>query len=230
MAADDSNSKLSGRMTLMRVHIIIGVQILFAVGYLSVQAQVPTPVRPDPYTDDLNIKTRSVELERLKRESAKRGKNDPIQTPTAKFVEIRQDFEKIQKLQNAIVSIYTRSKVIDYERLARNAGAFKSTLVHLKKRLFPKSIDAKDERVSMDKKSETMATAEINGAELPLPTEIETFIIELDNELSAFVGNPIFANPKFVDVKDNLKAEANLERLIKLSAALSELSARSIKK
>lgn len=215
---------------MMRISIILCGPVLIATMCLGVAAQVPTPVRPDPFTDNENIKTRSIELERVKRESDKRDTYGSVQTSTATFVEIGQDFEKIQKLQNAIVSIYTRSKVIDFEKLALNAGALSSTGIRLKMKLFPESNNAKDERISKDKKSESVTTAVINGAKWPLPTDVETLIVELDNELSAFVSNPIFANPKVVDLKDNLKAEALLERMILLSAALRESAARSTQK
>ena len=83
-----------------------------------------------------------------------------------------------------------------------------------------------------DKKKEPVQptpTEEKKEPEQTLPTDVKTLIVELDNTLLAFTGNPMFTNPKVVSAADNVKAKSDLERIIKLSGALKQESDKSVK-
>ena len=75
----------------------------------------------------------------------------------------------------------------------------------------------------------TAPTEEKKEPEKPLPTDIKSMIVELDNTIMAFTGNPMFTTPQTVNAADNLKAKGDLERIIQLSAALKQESDKMVK-
>lgn len=197
---------------------------LFALS-ANIFAQVMPPGSSDKNLDDRNVKDRSMELERVKKDAAKADKNkqQSEQVSELKFSEIKEDFEKLQMLQNDIIAAYTKSKQIDYAKISNNADGMSKSGTRLKANLFAMvTEEKKDSKKSKEKKKESNLKEEIKTVEQALPTDVKTLIVELDNTLAAFVGNPMFTNPQVVNSADNLKAKTDLERLIKLSAALNQ--------
>ncbi len=158
-----------------------------------------------------DIRTRSVEMERIKRDAEAGAAGTANNTPALRFQQIKEDFEKIQFLQDQIITYYTKTKVIDYAKISSNAGEVTKGSTRLKANLFPVT---PDEKKNAKKPKIAAAAAD------PTPNDVKTLIVDMDNTLAAFVGNPIFANPKGSSATDNAKARKDLVLLISLSAAL----------
>jgi hypothetical protein len=185
--------------------------LAFLASSVGAQFVSPVPVAEREVRDGTSTKMRSLELDRVKREA---GIN-PIEKfgPAAvnNFLEIKQDFEKIQVLDGNIVRVYMRGKVIEYARIAAFSAELGESAARLKKNLF--SLPDEAEKDSPKKTEED---------EKPLPNDVKNLIVELDNTIGAFVGNPIFTTSKKSGREEKEKARGALERLIYISEALKQ--------
>lgn len=198
---------------MKKLTILLG-GLLLALSFSAARAQVPPPGAGDKSLEDRNIKDRSIELERIKRDAEKPdNKNQAATMPPEKFQEIKDDFENIQRLQSEIVAIYTRTKVINFARISADADQINKSAVRLEANLFP---------VIENQKNGKKPKGQKNQPDVPLPQDVKGLIVEQDNTLAAFVGNPMFTNPQIVNAADNAKARSDLEQVIKLSASLKQ--------
>jgi hypothetical protein len=191
-----------------------------AGSFTSVLSQIAPPGAGDRNLENRNIKDRSIELERIKREADKPDNaNQPVAAMSpAKFQEVKEDFESLQRLEDEIIKIYTMSKQIDFGKISQNAAGINKSSLRLESNLFPP-----DPKQKNGKKADVQATESATK----LPEDVKSLIVDQDNTLAAFVGNPIFTNPKVVTPADNLKAHDDLQRLIKISAALQVQAEKS---
>jgi hypothetical protein len=194
--------------------MILLIGLLIGAGSLTnVLSQIAPPGAGDRNLENRNIKDRSIELERVKRDADKPdSSNQPSPAMSAaKFQEVKEDFENVQRLEDEIVKIYTTSKQIDFVKISQNAAGINKSAARLESNLFPP-----------DPKQKNGKNADVNSTESgsKLPEDVKSLIVDQDNTLAAFVANPIFTNPKVVTPADNAKAHDDLQRLIMLSAAL----------
>ncbi len=171
----------------------------------------PIPVADKEIRDGTSTKMRSMELDRVKREAKKNPVEDLGPAAVNNFLEIKEDFEKIQVLESNIVKVYTRGKVIEYARIAAFSAELNESAARLKKNLFSvpdKELSDSPEKSARDEKK--------------LPADVKNLIVELDNTIGAFVGNPIFTTSKKAGREDKEKAEAALEKVIRISEALKQ--------
>jgi hypothetical protein len=181
--------------------------------YVAAQSPAP-PGAGDKNLGDRNIKDRSMELERIKREADKPvRKNEP--TDTARFEEIKEDFENIQRLQDEVLKAYAISKEVPVQTIAANAEQIHKRATRLESNLFPPS---PEEKKSSKKSKE--APKEEPAPLSPVPQDLKSLIVEQDNMLAKFVTNPMFTNPTVANVNDQAVARADLQKVIRLSAAL----------
>ncbi|MEZ5426961.1 MAG: hypothetical protein R2747_11880 [Pyrinomonadaceae bacterium] len=182
--------------------------ILFSA--FKIAAQGPPPPAPVIETDmrQNTIKMRSIELERIKREAHKANPPENNQEREIKFAAIKEDFEKIQKLQESIVKTYTTGKEINYLKIGEMAANMKKNALRLENNLFDVKPDQLEEKEHRGRKS------------------VRDLIIELDDVIGKFVGNPIFQNTKVVDPKASEDARTELEKILFLSEALSQEAKR----
>jgi hypothetical protein len=194
----------------MKKLILFGLLIVASAAFSNVFGQVGKPDVPDNANpQDNNIKMRSVELERVKREELRReaAKFAPINSKIeAKFPEIKEDFEGIQASQAAIVAAYTTGKTIDYAAIGTNADEINKKAKRLDSNLFP---SATTEDRKEEKKEEK-------------PKAIKDLIVELDNAIGSFVSSKIFANLKVIEPEVAIKTRADLLKIRELSEKLSE--------
>ena len=207
----------------MKKIFILTMVIFGAAVFSNISAQVMPPGSSDKNLDDRSVKDRSIELDKIKRDADRDNRSSLSSDPAAKlkFTEIKEDFEKIQMLQNGIVEAYTKSKQINYAKISANAGDISKSGMRLKGNLFAVVVEDKKASKKSKKKDSVQPTLSEDKTEKPLPTDVKSLIVELDNTIVAFTGNPMFTNPKVVNAADNTKAKADLERLIMLSDALS---------
>lgn len=181
----------------------------------AVYAQRETPAGAgDKDLSDRGVKNRSSDLERVTRDAKKQDPAKSLEAvgATAKFEEIKEDFENLQRRQDEIVKAYTAGKQIDIEKIAQLSDLMNKNAVRLEANLFPVVDEKKGKKKSRDNKVEATSAA--------LPQDLKSLIVEQDNGLASFVGNPMFVNPQAANGEDNAKAHADLKKLIRLSAAL----------
>ena len=198
-----------------RINIAVIVCLFALSGTASSQREAPAG-SSDKGAMDRSVKDRSIELERIKRDAEKpdaKGQQSPSPETKAKFEEIKEDFEGLQRKQDEILKAYTGGKQVDLEKIASNSEQMNRHAVRLEANLFPPLEAKKGKKKTKDEK----------GADTPvaaLPSDLKSLIVEQDNTLASFVGNPMFINPQVANVADNAKAHSDLKKLILLTAAL----------
>lgn len=180
--------------------------LLFLVSSVPAQFVSPVPVIETEVRDNSSIKIRSIELDRVKRESRRKNPEKPGKASVNNFLEIKEDFEKIQNLQSAIVAVYTTEKQINYAKIAALSAELNLSALRLRVNLFP----------SQDKEKILPDDASTNKQ----IQEIKNLIVELDNAIGAFVGSPMFSNAKKADLEVREKTESGIRRVIELSDVL----------
>lgn len=194
---------------------IAAVACLFALtGSAWSQREAP-PGASDKGAMDRGAKDRSIELERIKRDANKKGtRGQQAAAPAAaKFEEIKEDFEGLQRLQDEILKTSTIGRQVDLDKIASNSEQMNKHAVRLEMNLFPSAGEQKSKKKSKEDKS-------VDATAATLPLELKTLIVEQDNTLASFVANPMFSNLQVANVADNAKAHADLKKLILLTAAL----------
>lgn len=192
-------------------------KILLAIFFLSVTAAV-NPAQANPEQAVLNareqfsdIKKRSMELERIKRESGKRAVSDDL---TQKFPAIKEDFEQIQKINSDVLKQTAAKTSLNYSAVLKSVAEIKRRAVRLKANLFPSEPEENNET-----KNKSQA--------IPETEDIKILLGALDKSIFSFVHSSIFQNIKLVNSGDSLKAQNDLENVIKISSAIKEKIKRS---
>lgn len=147
-----------------------------------------------------NIKNRSIELERVKRDAAKR----PVTSDaTLKFPEIKEDFEEVQKINGDIVKL-SRKTPINNAVIFKLVAEINHRAARLKSNLFPAAAKSKNNKQQ-------------TAVESP---NVKTLLNDLDKSIDSFVHSSIFQNLNLVVTADSLKAQKDLENVIKISGAI----------
>ena len=150
-----------------------------------------------------DIKNRSIELERLKREANKRPVNKDL---SSDFPQIKKDFEEIQKVNSKLFQLTVDNKPLNYYAVLKFVSEINQRASRLKSILFTPEPSAKNE---LKQKSETDESQ-----------DLKTLLEILDKSLNSFVHNPIFQNLKLVNSTDLIKAQKDLENVIYASKAI----------
>jgi hypothetical protein len=148
-----------------------------------------------------DLKIRSNEMERLKRDAEK---PESRTNPTPNFVEIKEDFERIQVV-NEEVQKNAVSEMPNYEQITKGVEEINRRASRLKGNLFP-SQPAK-------KPKENKPTS--------AQADLKPLMIALDNSIVRFTQSPMFQNVKLVNSDDSKKAQEELEKVIKLSSLIA---------
>ena len=178
--------------------------IAFSSGVFAQQVPIPEPTLEVELREN-SIRMRSVELERIKRESGKPRPRESSKEQEIKFAEIKEDFENVQKLQDGIVKSYTTQKKINFSKISELAADMRNKAFRLNANLF----GTKSDEANI---SEVFNNAEKNT--------VRNLIIDLDDAIGLFIRSPIFQNTKVVDRKDSEIAQSNLKKILNLSTAL----------
>jgi hypothetical protein len=190
----------------MKKILFVGMTNLVFLSSIAAAQVVPTPVINNEIRDNSSIRSREIELERVKRESNKLKPRESTEEQEIKFAEIKEDFENIQKLQGEIIKAYTTGRKINYEKISQSAAEMTKKTVRLDANLF----DSKIEETVKNKDSEKTK-----------PKIVRDLIIELDKVIGTFVSSPVFKNTKLVDEQSSEKSRLDLEKIFKLSDMLS---------
>jgi hypothetical protein len=190
----------------------------------NIYAQQVTPptVSGDKDLRDTNVKSRSVDLERVERDARKNEKSaaNPSAVKTedklaAKYEEIKTDFEQIQLSQDVVVKTYQRSVKIDYVQISKSALEINKSALRLNSNLFPappvENTDAKKQVKKEDKTEKEPKQAK----------SVRDLIVDLDNTIGSFAASTMFQNLRVIDTAVSEKAKLDLGKIIELSALLS---------
>lgn len=191
--------------------------------YSNLYGQTAPVVSGDKDLRDTDVKSCSVEMERVDREFKKDGKSRKPETSktkdsktedksAAKYAEIKSDFEQIQLSQDAIIKAYQTGEKIDYALIGRSALEMNKSAARLNSNLF---LTPEEEKKAAEKgkKDET--------ENKPKPAKsVRDLIVDLDNAIGSFATSPMFQNLRTVDPEVSAKARLDLEKIIELSASL----------
>ncbi len=200
------------RMMMIKKGALITLAILAAGAFAAVSAQdaptVSTPAVADnaqPFND--NIKLRSVELDRIKREAEKTAVLRRENGKELKFSIIKEDFEGIQMEQMKIVEAYTMSENVDYKAISKSSDKITEMAVRLRANVFtPEEEPAK---TTGDEKENPY-----------LGKSVRDLIVTLDNAIGEVVTNPMWQKLAVIDRDNSVKAEASILKVIEASSAL----------
>lgn len=201
----------TGRLVRVKNTAYLVVFLAFLGSSVSAQFVSPQPVVENEIRDNSSVKMRTIELDRIKRDSKKKSSEKLGPASVNNFLEVKVDFEQIQVMENNIVTVYTTGKQIEYKKIAAFSAQINQSASRLKKNLF--SLQNNDQKISSN---------ESGVKEKTLPGDVKNLIVELDKTIGAFVNNPIFRTSKKPKLKEKEKAEADLEQVIRLSTALAQ--------
>jgi hypothetical protein len=191
--------------------IILSVFFVLAASVFSnVFGQLTPAGAGDKTLADNDIKLRSVELDRVKRDANKNNPESfaPINAEIkAKFPQIKEDFESVQILEAAIIKAYTTGKTIDYSMIQTSAEGINKKAKRLDSNLFASKLEKQE-----DKSSEKTEQ----------PKSIKELIVALDNSIGSFVSSKIFGNVNVIDPAVAVKTRTDLVKILDLSDKLSK--------
>jgi hypothetical protein len=196
-------------MMKMKKIIFVAMTVLIAGMGAIVSAQ-DAPVLADNVTPvDNNIKLRSVELERIKREAQKSAVLRRENGTELKFSLIKEDFEGIQKEQMKIIEAYTKSKSINYKQISKSSNLITEMAVRLRANVFLTEVESTD-----------AAVAEAEKTTPPTAKSIPELIVALDNAIAETVSSPMWQKLQVVQPDVSKGVEASLIKVIDTSGIL----------
>ena len=183
--------------------------VILTFGLASTAIGQEVPQIPDNATPvDNNIKLRSVELERVKREAEKAAMLRRDNGTELNFSIVKKDFEGIQKEQMRIIDAYTKGKKIDYKKISKSAAKITEMAIRLRANVF--------EPDDGDKKSD-----EGKDNENPFAGKtVRDLIIALDNAIGEVVTSPMWQKLAVVDPGVAGPVDKSLVKVIDTSGAL----------
>jgi len=179
---------------------------------VQAQARAPNWEQGDPGSlgmsdRDRNLLEREAQLRMLEKQRRSPARSDP----KLAFVQIREDFRRIQVVDNEVMRTVSGSSALDYKQIADAAGEIKKCAARLKTNLvFPEA----------EKESERQEKPD------PDTYGLKPSLMALDKLILSFVHNPIFKDAGVVDAKLGGKARRDLESIIELSDKLKKSAER----
>ena len=177
-------------------------KLLLAIFLLTVSV-VLTPAQVSPEQEIISareqssdIKNRSIELERMRRDAYKH----PVsQNYTLEFPQIKDDFEQIQKINSGIQQTAAGKTTTNYTAVSE----INRRAARLKSNLFAAETKSKNKQQSNYEQQ-----------------DVKTLLAVLDKSINSFVHNSIFQNLNLVNSEDSLKAQKDLDAVINVSNAI----------
>ncbi len=189
---------------MKKITILIFVMLATAV---CSYAQLPGGGTPTGNGDaDLrndSVKLRSVELERIKRQSE--GGAAVLNPDIAsKFKQIKEDYEALQIAQSAVVKAYTTGEKIDYALMETAVKLVNKSARRLDTNMFIERLEKKDDKSKAS------------------PKTIKEMIVDLDTAIGGFVSSKIFSNLKGIDPEVAKKAQIDLANVLEMSNKIAK--------
>lgn len=153
-----------------------------------------------------DIKNRSIELERMKRDA---NEINASKNNEPKFPQIKQDFEQIQKLSSNIFKLTAVKTKVNYKSVFKFVSELHRRAARLKSNLFTAKIK---ENKDLENKKQIVGESQ----------NIKILLDVLDNSINSFVHNSMFLNIHIINTDDSLKAQKDLETVIEASSLIKE--------
>ena len=194
----------------MKILIFLAVILFVSAGHIAAQniPGVPNGSAGKDSRDeyDNGIRLRSIELERIKRESYRSAAAEKsAENRKINYSQIKKDFETVQNLQNGIIKTYVTGKQINYARISELALKLNECARRLDENLLlftEKAFKKSDKKISD-------------------PESVGDLIVLLDKSIGKFVTNKVFQNLNILESEDSAKAEFELQNVIRLSNVLA---------
>ena len=151
-----------------------------------------------------DIKNRSIELERMKREAHKRTISENF---TLKFPEIKEDFERIQKVNDELFNLTAAKTPLNNSAVLKFVSKINRRAGRLRSNLFPTEPEEK-------KDAKNKQTISVESPDL------KTQLSVLDKFINDFVHSSLFQNINLVNTADSQKTQKDLETVIIVSSAI----------
>jgi hypothetical protein len=181
------------------IFLTIAVAIFSTLFAAPMQAQQPMPMRPGGISErDRNLLERETQLTMIEKDRKRAVKNDP----KLAFAQIKEDFRRLQILNNDVLRAVSSGGEADYKSISDSAKEIKKRAARLKLNLvFPEA--EKDERPP--------------SLQPPDASDLKPSVAALDTLIFSFVSNPIFKEVGVVNAKLGIRARHDLEGIIELS-------------
>jgi hypothetical protein len=167
----------------------------------SQHAHAQMPTSRDTARADLEARQRALRnLERVKEKLSRR----PPEPRLVTYQQTREDFEQLQLVNYRLAGVIAAGPALDYEQIRKDSAEVRKRASRLKSNLLLPE-PAKDEKQQKSRE------------ELIANEELKPSIEALNALVNSFVWNPIFQQPKVLDVEHSVKARRDLEAIIKLS-------------
>lgn len=194
-----------------RIFLIAAFFAFGSFAYVSAQNTPGVPngsVAKDSRDEyDKGIRLRSIELERVRKENNRAAAIEKaIESRKLNYSQIKNDFERIQTIQSAIVKTYVTGRQINYKRIGELAFELNQAARRLDENLL----------LAVEKADKKSSKKEIQEAE-----QVSDLIVVLDRAIGKFATNPIFKNLNVIEPKSAEKAEFELQNIVRLSSLLA---------
>jgi hypothetical protein len=149
----------------------------------------------------------------------KEGKRPVVEEhPRLAYVQIKEDFGRLQTVHNQMMVMTFSNNVLDYKRISEASSEIKKRAARLMSNLpLPES------------EGGAQTQSPLKGLDELDRGEVKPALLSLDELVMRFVNNPVFQSPEIVDVQQSAKARNDLEAIIKLSAKIKKSTERWLK-
>lgn len=143
--------------------------------------------------------------------------------PALRLEQIKDDYGRIQMLNNELRRAAHSAAAPDYKRIASAAADVRKRASRLRANLaFPEPDEEADAREDSDKDPDaTRKDAEASDDD----ARVKTFLTSLDESVVSFVNNPVFRSSA-LDAPQAARASRDLARIIELSAEIRKAAER----
>jgi hypothetical protein len=181
------------------IFLVIAVVAFSTFFAATLQAQQPMPMRPGGISErDRNLLERETQLTMIERDRKRAVKNDP----KLAFAQIRDDFRRLQVLNNEVMRAVSSGVEPDYKSVSDSAKEIRKRAARLKLNLvFPEAEKEEGARLLLS----------------PDASGLKPSVAALDTLIFSFVTNPIFKETGVVNTKLGVRARRDLEGIIELS-------------
>ena len=194
---------------LVCVAAVAGIGLM-VVPVCGQSVTTPAPRRPaDPVQRELQ---RRFESEAIARALAERPRRPSDHERRIMLAQIKEDFLRIQIIDNDLKAQAARPDSIDLKLVARSASEINRRAARLKDNLsLPEVSTASD-----------LQNAGVDAG----PVQLRSLLSSLSNSINEFVENPIFESAKVNDASLSAKARHDLQQIIELTRQIRKTSAR----
>jgi hypothetical protein len=166
-------------------------------------------------TRDDRSRAKAIDFEVYQREMRLRNLGEQSKQESEKqqrlaLAQIKEDFERMQVVNNQMMRVVTTSDSLDYKLVSESLEEINRRAKRLKENLRMQDIEAKghgDDKVA--------------GV-----VEVKASLSTLDDFIMSFVQSPLFQNPKLIDANQRAKAGSDLANIIGLSRDTKKMLAQ----